>query len=196
MWLSGAALVLLFFFLPETSSANILYRRTQRLKKLTGNDKLKCEPELIGEQMTPKEIVLMALVRPITLNFTEPMVFLLNLYIALVYGKDTAPQFTSVCLSVSLPIPSQVFSTSGLKVSPSSSPESTTSLWGSKGLHFLASSLASSWSSLRFSGISTSILSHSSMTRASSSPSYDCPRLLLEHFASLFVSSGSAGAPG
>lgn len=29
---------------------------------------------------------MMALVRPITLNFTEPMVFLLNLYIALIYG--------------------------------------------------------------------------------------------------------------
>jgi MFS transporter, DHA1 family, multidrug resistance protein len=28
----------------------------------------------------------MSLVRPITLNFTEPMVFLLNLYIALIYG--------------------------------------------------------------------------------------------------------------
>ena len=84
MWLSGATLVLLFFFLPETSSANILYRRTRRLRKLTGNDKLICEPELIGEQMTPKDILWMVLVRPITLNFTEPMVFLLNLYIALV----------------------------------------------------------------------------------------------------------------
>ena len=29
---------------------------------------------------------MMALVRPITLNFTEPMVFLLNLYIGLIYG--------------------------------------------------------------------------------------------------------------
>ena len=29
---------------------------------------------------------MIALVRPITLNFTEPMVLLLNLYIALVYG--------------------------------------------------------------------------------------------------------------
>jgi MFS transporter, DHA1 family, multidrug resistance protein len=89
MWLSGAALVLFFFFLPETSSANILYRRTRRLKTLTGNYKLKGEPELIGEQMTPREIVLMTLVRPITLNFTEPMVFLLNLYIALIYGEQT-----------------------------------------------------------------------------------------------------------
>lgn len=86
MWLSGACLVMLFFFLPETSSANILYRRTQRLRKLTGNDKLKCEPELVGEQMSTKDIVMMTLVRPISLNFTEPMVFLLNLYIALIYG--------------------------------------------------------------------------------------------------------------
>lgn len=84
MWLSGFSLVLFFFFLPETSSANILYRRTKRLRKLTGNDKLICEPELIGEQMTGKDIVMMVLIRPITLNFTEPMVFLLNLYIALV----------------------------------------------------------------------------------------------------------------
>lgn len=86
MWLSGFALVLFFFFLPETSSANILYRRTRRLRKITGNDKLICEPELQGEQLTGKDIVMMVLIRPITLNFTEPMVFLLNLYIALIYG--------------------------------------------------------------------------------------------------------------
>jgi len=86
MWLSGAALILFIFFLPETSSSNILFRRARRLRKLTGNEKLKSEPEILGEQMTGKEIALMVLVRPFTLNFTEPMVFLLNLYIALVYG--------------------------------------------------------------------------------------------------------------
>ncbi|KAH7054530.1 putative caffeine resistance protein 5 [Macrophomina phaseolina] len=86
MWLSGFCLVFLFFLLPETSSANILYRRTSRLRKVTGNEKLRCEPEIMAENMTPKEIALMTLVRPFTLNFTEPMVFLLNLYIALIYG--------------------------------------------------------------------------------------------------------------
>jgi DHA1 family multidrug resistance protein-like MFS transporter len=86
MWLSGFTLVVLFFLLPETSSANILYRRTMRLRRLTGNDKLICEPQLMGEQMTGREIVMMILVRPFQLSFTEPMVFLLNLYIALVYG--------------------------------------------------------------------------------------------------------------
>jgi DHA1 family multidrug resistance protein-like MFS transporter len=86
LWLSGFCLIFLFFALPETSSANILYRRTKRLRKLTGDDRLTCEPEMISEHMTPKDILLMTAVKPITLNFTEPIVFLLNLYIALIYG--------------------------------------------------------------------------------------------------------------
>jgi DHA1 family multidrug resistance protein-like MFS transporter len=56
MWLSGVCWVILFFFLPETSSPNILYRRTKRLRKLTGNDKLTCEPELAGAEMKPKDV--------------------------------------------------------------------------------------------------------------------------------------------
>jgi len=86
MWLSGFALIFLIFFLPETSAQNILYRRTRRLRKLTGNQKLKCEPEIMSENMTGKDIALMTLVRPFTLNFQEPIVLALNLYIALVYG--------------------------------------------------------------------------------------------------------------
>lgn len=86
MWLSGVCLVFLFFALPETSSPNILHRRTKRLRKLTGNDKLTCEPDLMSAEMSPKDVVMMSLVKPITLNFQEPIVFLLNLYIALIYG--------------------------------------------------------------------------------------------------------------
>lgn len=86
LWLSGFALIVLIFLLPETSSANILYRRSRRLRKHTGRDDLKCEPELIGEQMTGKDIAMMTLVKPFSLCFTEPIVFALNLYIALIYG--------------------------------------------------------------------------------------------------------------
>ncbi|KAL8681112.1 MAG: hypothetical protein Q9186_002764 [Xanthomendoza sp. 1 TL-2023] len=85
MWGSGFCLVILFFFLPETSSANILYRRSRRLRELTGIENLKSEAEIHGEQMTAKDVALIAIVRPFTLNL-EPMVFLLNLYTALVYG--------------------------------------------------------------------------------------------------------------
>jgi len=85
-WLSAFTWVVLFFLLPETSSPNILHRRTRRLRKMTGNDKLTCEPDMMSAEMGPKEVVMMSLVKPITLNFTEPIVFLLNLYIALIYG--------------------------------------------------------------------------------------------------------------
>jgi len=86
MWLSSFCFLVLFFFLPETSSPNILYRRTARLRKLTGDKRITCEPEMQSAEMSPKDVVLMSLVKPITLNFQEPIVFLLNLYIALIYG--------------------------------------------------------------------------------------------------------------
>ena len=54
--LSGFCLVLLIFFLPETSSANILYRRARRLRKLTGKDNLRTEAEILAECMTPKDV--------------------------------------------------------------------------------------------------------------------------------------------
>lgn len=86
MWLSGGTLAFLIFLLPETSPSNILYRRARRLRKLTGNDKLVCEAELAGMDMTPRDVVSMALVRPFVLLFAEPIVLALDLYIALVYG--------------------------------------------------------------------------------------------------------------
>ena len=78
MWLSGFTLVLLIFFLPETSSANILYRRSRRLRVLISNEKLTCEPELAAAQMTGKDVALIALVsrvagyRAIMSSFTDP----------------------------------------------------------------------------------------------------------------------------
>ncbi|KAJ9144272.1 MFS transporter [Pleurostoma richardsiae] len=86
MWLSGFALLMFVFLLPETSATNILYRRTRRLRKLTGNEKLISEPELAGKDMKVKDIAMMVLVRPFTLLFTEPIVLALNMYIALIYG--------------------------------------------------------------------------------------------------------------
>jgi DHA1 family multidrug resistance protein-like MFS transporter len=86
VWLSSFCFIILFFFLPETSSSNILYRRAVRVRKLTSNAALKCMPEIEAEGMSTKEILLMVFVRPFTLTFTEPICFFLNLYIALIYG--------------------------------------------------------------------------------------------------------------
>jgi DHA1 family multidrug resistance protein-like MFS transporter len=86
LWLSGFCLILVTIFLPETSSMNILYRRARRLRKRTGRTDLKSEGEIIGESITGKDIVMMVLIKPFSLTFTEPILFLLKLYIALIYG--------------------------------------------------------------------------------------------------------------
>lgn len=88
IWLSGFCWVWLFLTFPETSAANILFRRTARLRKMLPDKgpKLKCQPEIEAEKMTPSEGLKMTFVKPFTLTLFEPIVFALNLYIALVYA--------------------------------------------------------------------------------------------------------------
>jgi MFS transporter, DHA1 family, multidrug resistance protein len=86
MWLSGTTMVILFFFFPETSPDNILYRRAHRLRHATGNRSLRSQAEIDAANTTSKERLVDALVRPLTLNFQEPIVFALNLYIGLIYA--------------------------------------------------------------------------------------------------------------
>jgi MFS transporter, DHA1 family, multidrug resistance protein len=51
MWLSGFTLILLIFFLHETSVANILYRRARRLRELTGQTDLSSEAQIGTEEL-------------------------------------------------------------------------------------------------------------------------------------------------
>lgn len=85
--ISGFSLCLLFFFLPETNHATILYRRAARLRKITGNELIKSSYE-ISKELNPvsfKELIVETFWRPIFIAFGEPMVFFLNLYCAFIY---------------------------------------------------------------------------------------------------------------
>ncbi|EXJ71436.1 uncharacterized protein A1O5_05244 [Cladophialophora psammophila CBS 110553] len=79
MWILGAA------FVPETYAPVILRKRVAKLSKMTGKvymletDKGKGAPSL-------KSLLPTALIRPWILLFQEPIVLLLSLYIAIVYG--------------------------------------------------------------------------------------------------------------
>jgi MFS transporter, DHA1 family, multidrug resistance protein len=86
MWISAVALVLLFFFLPEVSAKNILYRRAQRLRKLTGNNNLRTEAEIAYQHVTVQKVMYMTIIRPWILTFTEPLVFMLHTWVALIFG--------------------------------------------------------------------------------------------------------------
>lgn len=86
-WLSGFSLIVLFFFLPETSHANILHRRARRLRKLTGRPNLRCESEFLNEQNNHLiHDIALSTARGFALNFQEPIVFFLNIYTCLIYG--------------------------------------------------------------------------------------------------------------
>lgn len=66
MWLSGFCWVFLFFFFPETSSPNILHRRARRLRKVTGDEKFTCEPDMASAEMKPKDVRILAYNRSYT----------------------------------------------------------------------------------------------------------------------------------
>ncbi|KAE9372880.1 MFS general substrate transporter [Stipitochalara longipes BDJ] len=83
-WLCVSVLIVLFFFMPETSSANILYRRAQRMRKAT-NSALKSQSEIDAADVTLKDHLLV-LGRAFILTFSEPVVFFVDLYCALLYG--------------------------------------------------------------------------------------------------------------
>ena len=70
----------IIIFLPETLGDTVLLRRAQRLRKLTGNPRLRSLSEIKQAQMSPAAVIWEALVRPLQL-LTEPAVFLLNIYL-------------------------------------------------------------------------------------------------------------------
>ncbi|KAL8829742.1 MAG: hypothetical protein Q9191_001835 [Dirinaria sp. TL-2023a] len=83
MWFSGGVLVLLIFLMPETNQSNILYRRSRRLRVLTGNKTLRSEQDVLGGQLSLLDTAQRLLARPFVMAFTEPILLVINLYIAL-----------------------------------------------------------------------------------------------------------------
>ncbi|KAL4911428.1 hypothetical protein BDW74DRAFT_184775 [Aspergillus multicolor] len=86
IWVSGVTIVLLFFLLSETYAPTILSHLAQRIRKITGDANCVAEAELEVRSISSKNILFEALIRPFQLSFLEPIILLLNLYIALIYG--------------------------------------------------------------------------------------------------------------
>ncbi|SLM39532.1 major facilitator superfamily transporter [Lasallia pustulata] len=86
VWMAGPVFVLLFLCLPETSTPNILLRRAQRLRKLTGNLHFKSQSEIDERDLKPSAILLSALIKPIEITIKDPAIAFVNVYSSLVYG--------------------------------------------------------------------------------------------------------------
>ncbi|CUM68079.1 uncharacterized protein PRCAT00005794001 [Priceomyces carsonii] len=86
MIISCASFIFFGFTLPESLSKTILRRKAQRLRALTGNPNIKSEGELENEHMSISEVVVDTLWRPFEISFFEPVILLIDLYIALIYS--------------------------------------------------------------------------------------------------------------
>lgn len=86
VWLTGPILVVFLFAYPETSSDNILRRRAQRLRKLTGAMNIKSKSEIDQEKLTVSEVFWDAIIKPVEIMVKDPAVAFTNIYTSLTYG--------------------------------------------------------------------------------------------------------------
>lgn len=86
MWMSALLLITLIFFFPETGEDNILYRRCERIKKITGDSRYYTFKAREESKLTARDIAVIALYRPFEIMVKEPIVQALDIYIALTYG--------------------------------------------------------------------------------------------------------------
>ncbi|CAF3625106.1 unnamed protein product [Fusarium graminearum] len=86
IWASAPIFILMFLLLPETSGANILLRRAERLRKLTGNERFMSQSEIDQRHMKVSAIALDALIKPMEITIKDPAVLFVQIYTAIIYG--------------------------------------------------------------------------------------------------------------
>lgn len=86
VWMAAPMLIILLTLTPETSTPNILLRRAQRLRKLTGDSRLQAQSEIDQRHLTVSGIAIDALIKPIEITLKDPAILFVNIYTALFYG--------------------------------------------------------------------------------------------------------------
>ncbi|KAH6884115.1 major facilitator superfamily domain-containing protein [Thelonectria olida] len=81
---AGAISILCFFLVTETYAPTLLEQKVKRLRKETGNQDLYSILDV--NKLSNKKRFEHAIVRPLKMLFTQPPVFILSLYVAVVYG--------------------------------------------------------------------------------------------------------------
>lgn len=81
VWLNAPIFIIFLFFYPETSADNILRRRAQRLRKLTGRANIKSASEIKQAKMKSSEVFWDAIIKPTEIMIKDPAVFFTNIYV-------------------------------------------------------------------------------------------------------------------
>jgi DHA1 family multidrug resistance protein-like MFS transporter len=86
LWAAGPTFLVMFMLLPETSTPNILLRRAQRLRKLTGNKRLMSQSEIDQKHIKPSKILVDSIIKPMEITIKDPAIAFVNIYTAIIYG--------------------------------------------------------------------------------------------------------------
>lgn len=86
LWASAPVFVLMFLFLPETSTPNILLRRARRLRKLTGDMRFMSQSEINQRNLKLSEVFWDALIKPLEITIKDPAVLFVQVYTAIIYA--------------------------------------------------------------------------------------------------------------
>ncbi|EXJ88928.1 hypothetical protein A1O3_01992 [Capronia epimyces CBS 606.96] len=86
LWGAAPVFIIMFISMPETSAHNILLRRAQRLRKLTGRQNLKSQGEIDQGNLSFGRIAADQLWKPIEICIKDPGVLFTNIYTSLIYG--------------------------------------------------------------------------------------------------------------
>ncbi|KAF2494681.1 MFS general substrate transporter, partial [Lophium mytilinum] len=81
--MAGAIWVAAMLFVRESYAYVLLKWKTKRLQKETGNLQLR---SALNTGQPPAELFKISIIRPLKMLFMSPMVFLLSLYMAIIYG--------------------------------------------------------------------------------------------------------------
>jgi DHA1 family multidrug resistance protein-like MFS transporter len=85
-WVSAPILIVYFVLMPETSGPNILLRRAQRLREVSGNQRLKSQSERDQAHLTVSGVAVDALIKPLEITIKDPAILFVQVYAAIVYG--------------------------------------------------------------------------------------------------------------
>ncbi|KAL1894056.1 hypothetical protein Sste5346_006198 [Sporothrix stenoceras] len=97
LWAAAPCTVIMLALLPETSGPNILLRRAQRLRKLTGSDRFQASSEITDYEAQQNgtaernsarvmKMLVDALIKPLEISIKDPAVLFVQVYTAIVYG--------------------------------------------------------------------------------------------------------------
>ncbi|KAJ5494302.1 Major facilitator superfamily domain general substrate transporter [Penicillium fimorum] len=86
IWASAPLFILMFMFLPETSSATILLRRADRLRKIHNTSRFQSQSDIDQRNMQISAVAIDALIKPMEITIKDPAVLFVQIYTAIIYG--------------------------------------------------------------------------------------------------------------